>query len=48
MLSAHSSVDNVRAALGAGASAFLVKPFHRDKLQGLLLQFAKERLAGSA
>jgi two-component system chemotaxis response regulator CheY len=48
MLSAHSSVDNVRAALAAGASAFLVKPFHRDKLEGLLLQFAKKRLAGAA
>lgn len=48
MLSAHSSVDNVRAALGAGASAFLVKPFHRDKLEALLMQFATKRLAGEA
>lgn len=45
MLSAHSSVDNVRSALAAGASAFLVKPFHCDKLERIVMQFAARYLA---
>ncbi len=35
MLSAHSSVQNVRAALAAGASGFLVKPSPSGLLVGL-------------
>jgi two-component system chemotaxis response regulator CheY len=39
MLSAHSSMENVRAALGAGASGFLVKPFQSNRLKSVIKQF---------
>jgi two-component system chemotaxis response regulator CheY len=42
MLSAHSSVQNVRAALAAGASGFLVKPFQQARLQSIVDQFFKQ------
>jgi two-component system chemotaxis response regulator CheY len=45
MLSAHSSVQNVRAALAAGASGFLVKPFQQVRLQGVLDQFLQRALS---
>jgi two-component system chemotaxis response regulator CheY len=35
MLSAHSSVQNVRTALAAGASGFLVKPFQQARLEAV-------------
>lgn len=46
MLSAHSSVQNVRTALAAGASGFLVKPFQQTRLESVVNQFLKQRLAG--
>jgi len=39
MLSAHSSLDNVRTALSKGASGFLVKPYQRTRLEHILNQF---------
>lgn len=48
MLSAHSSVQNVRTAMATGASAFLVKPFHRDKLENILLQYVEKHLIAAA
>jgi two-component system chemotaxis response regulator CheY len=42
MLSAHSSVGNVRAALTAGASGFLVKPFQQVRLEGVIDQFLQK------
>lgn len=48
MLSAHSSVQNVRGAMAAGASAFLVKPFQSAKLQSVLLQYVKRRFLDAA
>ena len=44
MLSAHSSVDNVRAAISAGASGFLVKPVQRTRLESIVGQFVKKQL----
>ncbi len=49
MLSGHNSVQNVRSALAAGASGFLVKPFKQQKLQSVVEQFLQkkaETLAG--
>jgi two-component system chemotaxis response regulator CheY len=49
MLSGHNSVQNVRSALAAGASGFLVKPFKQQKLQSVVEQFLQkkaEKLAG--
>jgi two-component system, chemotaxis family, chemotaxis protein CheY len=43
MLSAYSSVKNVRAALAAGASAFLVKPVHEGRLAHVVQQFQQGR-----
>ncbi len=48
MLSAHSSVQNVRAAMSTGASAFLVKPPHRDKLESVLVQYVEKYLIAAA
>lgn len=44
MLSAHSSVQNVRSALSAGAAAFLVKPPQREKLERIVLQYVQKKL----
>jgi two-component system chemotaxis response regulator CheY len=41
MLSAHSSVQNVRAAVAAGAAGFLVKPFQQVRLESVVSQFLK-------
>ena len=36
MVSAHSSMDNARAAVAYGAKGFVVKPFTAKKIEGLL------------
>lgn len=36
MVSAHSSVENVKAAIASGASAFIVKPFSPKKVSSVL------------
>lgn len=36
MVSAHSSVDNVKAAIASGASGFIVKPFSPKKVSSVL------------
>lgn len=36
MVSAHSSVDNVKAAIDSGASGFIVKPFSPKKVSSVL------------
>jgi len=46
MLSAHSSMENVRAALGAGASGFLVKPFQSNRLESILNQYLDKSRGG--
>lgn len=36
MVSAHSSIDNVKAAISSGASGFIVKPFSPKKVASVL------------
>lgn len=36
MLSAYSSVDNLRAAVAGGAQAFVVKPFTAERISNLV------------
>ena len=39
MISAHSSVDNVKTAISNGASGFIVKPFSPKKITSVLKKF---------
>jgi len=39
MVSAHSSVDNVKTAISNGASGFIVKPFSPRKITSVLKKF---------
>jgi two-component system chemotaxis response regulator CheY len=41
IVSAHSTVDNVKNALGMGADGFVVKPVTRDKLVQILEKYKK-------
>lgn len=41
IVSAHSAVDNVLAALNGGARGFIVKPFNAQKIHDVLLKFRK-------
>ncbi len=41
IVSAHSGLDNVMAALGAGARGFIVKPYNAQKIHDVLLKFGK-------
>ena len=41
MVSAHSSVDNVKTAISNGASGFIVKPFSPRKITSILKKFSK-------
>mgnify|MGYP001143185365 FL=1 len=40
MISAHSSVDNVKAAISNGASGFIVKPFSPRKITSILKKYS--------
>jgi YesN/AraC family two-component response regulator len=42
IVSAHSDMDNVKAALGAGAKGFIVKPYNTKKIFDILTKFEKE------
>jgi YesN/AraC family two-component response regulator len=42
IISAHSDIKNVQAALGAGAKGFIVKPYNTKKILDVLLKFEKE------
>jgi len=39
MISAHSSVENVKAAISNGASGFIVKPFSPRKITSILKKY---------
>lgn len=41
IVSAHSGLDNVLAALNAGARGFIVKPYNAQKIHDVLLKFGK-------
>ena len=43
MVSAHSSVDNVKQAMAQGVNAFVVKPYSAKKIAAVLHKFAKDR-----
>jgi YesN/AraC family two-component response regulator len=43
MVSAHSSVDNVKQAMAQGVNAFVVKPYSAKKIEAVLQKFAKDR-----
>lgn len=40
MVSAHSSVDNVKTAISNGASGFIVKPFSPKKITSVLKKYS--------
>ncbi|HEX8478894.1 MAG TPA: response regulator [Telluria sp.] len=41
IVSAHSGLDNVLAALNSGARGFIVKPYNAQKIHDVLLKFSK-------
>lgn len=41
MISAHSSVDNVKSAVSNGASGFIVKPFSPQKITNILNKYPR-------
>lgn len=43
IVSGHSTADNVRTALGAGAKGFVVKPFKTERIVQVIEQFLKHR-----
>lgn len=43
MVSAHSSVGNVKEAVSQGVNAFVVKPYSAKKIEAALAKFARER-----
>jgi len=43
MVSGHSSIENVKTAIGAGANGFIVKPFAADKVRQVLEKFRTAR-----
>jgi two-component system chemotaxis response regulator CheY len=42
MVSAHSTVDNVKDAIERGAKGFVVKPFSPKKIAAMLKKFYPE------
>lgn len=42
MVSGHSALENVLAALNAGARAFIVKPYNQKKIGDILAKFERE------
>ncbi|MET3131172.1 two-component system chemotaxis response regulator CheY [Oxalobacteraceae bacterium GrIS 1.11] len=42
IVSAHSDMDSVLAALGAGARGFVVKPFNANKIAEVLRKYERE------
>lgn len=45
MLSGHTTVENIRAALQTGANGFISKPFESEKIKETLLQYLKAKHA---
>ena len=43
IVSGHSTADNVRTALSAGAKGFVVKPFQTERIVQVIEQFLKQR-----
>jgi len=43
IITAHSAVENVKAALGAGAKGFIVKPYSAQKVTDVLAKFEQQR-----
>lgn len=43
MISAHSTLDNVRKAIELGAKGFIVKPYTTSKVRDLLENYRKDR-----
>jgi two-component system chemotaxis response regulator CheY len=43
MISAHSTLDNVKKAIELGAMGFVVKPFTVTKVRDLLEKYRKDR-----
>lgn len=43
MVSGHSTLENVQAALGQGAQGFIVKPFTMQRVQQILVKYAQTR-----
>ena len=41
VVSSHSGLDNVLAALNGGARGFIVKPYNAQKIHDVLLKFGK-------
>jgi len=41
VVSSHSGLDNVLAALNSGARGFIVKPYNAQKIHDVLLKFGK-------
>lgn len=41
IVSSHSALDNVLAALNSGARGFIVKPYNAQKIHDVLLKFRK-------
>jgi YesN/AraC family two-component response regulator len=41
IVSSHSGLDNVLAALNSGARGFIVKPYNAQKIHDVLLKFGK-------
>ena len=41
IVSSHSGLDNVLAALNCGARGFIVKPYNAQKIHDVLLKFGK-------
>jgi len=41
IVSSHSGLDNVLAALNSGARGFIVKPYNAQKIHDVLLKFKK-------
>jgi len=42
IVSSHSGLDNVLAALNCGARGFIVKPYNAQKIHDVLLKFAQQ------
>lgn len=43
VVSGHSDLSNVTAAIGAGARGFIVKPYSVKKISDMLARFERER-----
>lgn len=48
VVSGHSDLDHVTAAIGAGARGFIVKPYSVKKISDMLARYERERASGAS